>query len=407
MKSLKVLISAYACLPNEGSEPGVGWNTAREVSNYHQVWVLTRESNRPAIENFCQNNKLDNLTFVYCEPHRLLSGLQPAHIPHYYSWQAGAYSTAKQLHHQVGFDIAHHVTYVRYSTPSFLCALPIPFVWGPVGGAESMPRSFWHDLGIKSRAYEMLRTVVHRAGELDPFTRATARHSTIARATTAETAQRLSSVGAPSVQTHSALGLSQKELVQLGALTLPAPQPIRFISIARLLHWKGLHLSLQAFAKASFDQSAEYWILGDGPERDALERLAANLGITAKVKFFGALPRSETLQQLGNCHILVHPSLHDSGGLVCLEAMAASRPVVCLDTGGPALQVNEQTGIKVAVKKPQQVVSDLAFAMTNLAKDENRRVELGEAARKRVTEDFSWQKKGQQLSQLYVDLISH
>lgn len=407
MKSLKVLISAYACLPNEGSEPGVGWNTVKEISNYHQVWVLTRESNRTAIEDFCQYNTSHNLTFIYCEPHKLFRRLRPAHIPHYYSWQAGAYSTAKRLHQQVGFDVAHHVTYVRYSTPSFLCALPIPFVWGPVGGAESMPASFWHDLDAKSRAYEVLRTAAHRVGERDPFTRATARRSAIARATTSETAQRLSFVGAQSIQTYSALGLSQQELAQLGALPLPDPQPIRFISIARLLHWKGLHLSLRAFAQANFDHITEYWILGDGSERKTLESLSSDLGIATRVKFFGALSRSETLQQLGNCHVLVHPSLHDSGGLVCLEAMAASRPVICLDTGGPALQVNNQTGIKVSVKHPQQVVSTLANAMSDLAKDENKRVELGRAARERVTADFSWEKKGRQLAQLYVDLVPH
>lgn len=407
MKSLKVLISAYACLPNEGSEPGVGWNTVKEVSNYHQVWVLTRESNRTAIENFCRHNTSHNLTFIYCEPHKLFRRLRPAHIPHYYIWQAGAYSTAKQLHRQVGFEIAHHVTYVRYSTPSFLCALPIPFIWGPVGGAESMPVSFWHDLDMKSRAYEVLRTAAHRIGEQDPFTRATARRSAMARATTSETAQRLSCVGAQSIQICSALGLSQQELSQLGALPLPAPQPLRFISIARLLHWKGLHLSLRAFAQANFDRATEYWILGDGPERKALESLSGNLGIATRVKFLGALSRSETLQQLGNCHILIHPSLHDSGGLVCLEAMAASRPVICLDTGGPALQVNDQTGIKISVKRPQQVVSALTNAMLDLAKDENKRVELGQAGRKRVTADFSWEKKGRQLAQLYTDLVQH
>ncbi len=250
MKPLKVLISAYACLPNEGSEPGVGWNTVQEVSKYHKVWILTRESNRAAIEEFYQHNTSQNTSFIYCEPYKLFSKLRPAHLPHYYLWQASAYRTAKRLHQQVGFDIAHHVTYVRYSAPSFLCALSIPFLWGPVGGAESMPASFWHDLDTKSKAYEVLRTAAHRIGERDPFTRVTARRSAIAQATTPETAQRLSFVGAQSVQTRSALGLSQHELSQLDALPSPTSPSIRFVSIARLLHWKGLHLSLQAFARA-------------------------------------------------------------------------------------------------------------------------------------------------------------
>ena len=50
--------------------------------------------------------------------------------------------------------------------------------------------------------------------------------------------------------------------------------------------------------------------------------------------------------------MLIHPSLHDSGGWVCLEAMAAGRPVICLDLGGPGLQVTEKTGIKVKASTP-------------------------------------------------------
>ena len=62
--------------------------------------------------------------------------------------------------------------------------------------------------------------------------------------------------------------------------------------------------------------------------------LAAELGIERQVKFWGALERQAALAKFGECHVLVHPSLHDSGGWVCVEAMAAGRPVVCLDLGG-------------------------------------------------------------------------
>ena len=98
------------------------------------------------------------------------------------------------------------------------------------------------------------------------------------------------------------------------------------------MHWKGFHLGLRAFACANLPD-AEYWILGDGAELNQLQILADNLGIAQRVKFWGKLSREETLNKLRDCHVLVHPSLHDSGGWVCLEAMAAGRPVICLDLG--------------------------------------------------------------------------
>lgn len=403
---MKILLSAYACEPNRGSEPGVGWNTAWELSKYHSVWVLTRESNRAEISDFQSQYLNSNIRFIYCEPPGPAKYLKPAQIPHYYCWQLGAYLVAKQLHRQERFDIVHHVTYVRYSTPSFLSLLPTPFIWGPVGGGESTPPALRQDFSANARIYEALRSLTHRLGERDPFTRATVQKSTLVRATTAETSERLQLMGAKNIQICSAIGLSKSELSLLTCFPLSPSQSVRFVSIARLLHWKGIHLSIRAFAQAELGKDVEYWVIGDGPERAALEKLAVTLDVDRRVKFLGALPRSETLQQLKKCHILLHPSMHDSGGLVCLEAMAAGRPVICLDTGGPAIQVTDQTGFKITPGDPQQVVRDLALAVTTLATDSELRSRMSEAGRQHVESNFSWEIKGKQLAQLCVDLVS-
>ena len=47
---MKLFLSAYACEPDKGSEPGIGWNTALELAKYHEVHVLTRANNLPSIE---------------------------------------------------------------------------------------------------------------------------------------------------------------------------------------------------------------------------------------------------------------------------------------------------------------------------------------------------------------------
>jgi hypothetical protein len=245
MKQLKVLISAYACRPGEGSEPGVGWNIVRELVQYHDVWVLTREDNRASIDEELKKNSLPRLQFIYIEPLRLLKILnykqRLVHL-HYYLWQAKAYFAAKKLHVSFDFDIAHHVTYVRYSSPSFISLLPIPFVWGPVGGGESAPLAFWKDFSLRGKIYEIVRVLAHRLGELDPFTRLTANYSALVRATTEETSKRLTRIGAKGVQISAESGLSEAEIEQLGQLSLPDRSGIRVVSMARLLHWKGLHL---------------------------------------------------------------------------------------------------------------------------------------------------------------------
>lgn len=391
-----------------GSEPGVGWNVVRELVKNHKVWVFTRYDNRPTIEAELVSNPIPGLHIVYYDlPHWVRWSKQEQRRVqlHYYLWQIGAYFVARNLHREVGFDIVHHVTYVKYWSPSFLSLLPVPFIWGPVGGGESAPKAFWQDFSLCGKAYETLRDFVRWLGECDPFVHLTAKRSVLARATTEDTAERVRKIGARNVQVFPEAGLPKEEIARLAQYAMPNGCSVKFISMGRLLHWKGFHLGLRAFAKADLPD-AEYWVVGDGPESERLQTIVEDLGIVQQVKFWGRLPRDETLQKLGQCVALVHPSLHDSGGWVCLEAMAAGRPVVCLDLGGPAVQVTQETGFKVPAHTPEQAVRDLAEAMARLAKDSELRVRMGQAGQKRVSEVYSWEIKGQSLAQLYEEILA-
>lgn len=402
---MKVLISAYSCEPGQGSERGVGWNVAKEAAKHHEVWVLTRpDESKEAIEAELAANPVPNLHFVYFTlpfwKDSLSLGQSGAMQIHYYLWQIQAYFVAKRLHQDIGFDLIHHVTFVKYSSPSLLSTLPVPFIWGPVGGGESAPAKFWQDFSPRARLYEWARDIIRTVGEKDPLVAHTIRNSAVVRATTDDTAQRLYKMGAKNVDVVSAIGLLEEEIDILKQHTLPAAEPFRFISMGRLLHWKGFHLGIRAFAKANLP-NAELWLVGDGPEAEALQQLAADCGVADRVKFFGRLSRDETLERLNQSHVLLHPSLHDSGGWVCIEAMASGRPVICLDLGGPAVQINEKTGFKVAAHDPDQAVGDIATVMEKFAQNPELCHQMGQAGRQLVDETFSWTAVGQQLNALY------
>ncbi|PZV14666.1 MAG: glycosyl transferase family 1 [Leptolyngbya sp.] len=406
---MKVLISAYSCEPGKGSERGVGWNVASEVAKHHEVWVLTRpDESREAIEAELERNPNQNLHFVYFTlpfwRDSLRWGQSGAIQLHYYLWQIQAYFVARPLHREIGFDVAHHVTFVKYSCPSFLCFLPIPFVWGPVGGGESAPLPFWVDFSWRNKLYEVARLAWRTVGELDLFTRLTARRSAIAYAVTEDTAQRLQWLGVTQPQICPAIGLLQDEVEHLSrCLPVNISMKCRFISIGRLLHWKGFHLGLRAFAKANLPE-AEYWVVGDGPELKRLQALVQDLGIENQVKFCGELPRNSVLQALEQSSILVHPSLHDSGAGVCLEAMAAGRPILCLDLGGPAAQVTSETGFKVPAENPHQVVEAMADAMIEMTSNSPLCIQMGQAGQRRVQEFYSWEAKGKQFAKIYEQI---
>ena len=185
MQSLKILMSAYACEPNKGSEPGVGWGVAQLMAKHHEIWVLTRANNYRAIQAYLDVHPCSTLHFVYFDLPPWLRwwkrggwGVQL----YYYLWQVGIYFIARRLHRTVSFDILHHVTFGRFWTPSLISLLPIPFIWGPVGGGESAPKSFWKTFGWQGICYEIVRDCARWLGKHDPLVRLTARRSVMALA---------------------------------------------------------------------------------------------------------------------------------------------------------------------------------------------------------------------------------
>jgi glycosyltransferase involved in cell wall biosynthesis len=401
---MKILISAFACEPGKGSEPGVGWNVVTQAARNHDVWVLTQNKGREAIERTLALEPLPRARFIYVDILTATrfwitgSGVQVR----YYLWQIMAYFAARELQKTVEFDLIHHVTLARYWTPSFLALLRLPFIWGPVGGGESAPPAFRKTFSARGRLFETVRNLAQKTGEMDPFLRYTARRAMIGLATTEQTATRMRITGCKNVSVMSESGLSRREIEQLSSLGTGDGKCFRIVSIGRMLHWKGFHLGLQAFAELQqrFPRS-EYCLIGDGPERPRLEELARDLKLTDGVVFRGNIPRMEVLEQLEKCDVLLHPSLHDAGGWVCLEAMASGRPVVCLDLGGPSVQVTAQTGVKVVPTTPDATVKDLASALRRLAESPMLRSQMGWAARERIRRHYEWEGKAAVMTKLY------
>jgi glycosyltransferase involved in cell wall biosynthesis len=417
---LKVLLSAYACLPGWGTEPGVGWHTARVMAQHHDVWLLTYAGFRPAIDRELEARPIPGLRVV---GHRLLveaarhardgewrSGL--AEQAHYYAWQVSAGRVARRLHARIGFDLAAHATFVKYWAPSAVSGLGIPFVWGPVGGGETAPTSFYRTFSPTGLRYERKRDIARMLFDRDPRVRRTAKRATLAFATTAETRVRMEALGARNVEIRSAIGLPAEEVEMLaGAPPLP-DGPARFVAIGRMLAFKGYRFAIEAFARAvrTSDPAmagAELWILGDGPERPALESLVAELDVGGRIHMPGHVSREDVLRFLTTSHALVHPSLHESGGVVCLEAMAAGRPVICFDLGGSAVHVDANAGVRVPAKDPRSAVDAMAAAIRSVASDRDTARAMGAAGREHVRRSFIWEHRVADLAERYRRIARH
>ena len=135
----RILLSAYACEPGRGSEPGVGWTWATELAAIGQhVTVITRSANRPAIEQL----PVSGLNFLYFDLPRWIQRCRKypgGKALYYILWQFFAARHLLRLFPAPPFDVVHHVTYVSARFPSFMGSLGIPFWFGPVSGGETVP----------------------------------------------------------------------------------------------------------------------------------------------------------------------------------------------------------------------------------------------------------------------------
>lgn len=400
---LRVLITAYACEPNRGSEPEVGWQLTRHLADYCDVWVITRANNRPLIEDFYGGKLPDNPRFVWFDLPGWMrfykKGARGVHF-YYYKWQLGAYLVARKLHRQHNFHLAHNLTFVSNFMPSFLPFLRIPFVWGPVGGLGSAtPPGFWSEYSLKGRVVELLRRGLNCiGGRFDPFVRLCFRSaSAIIASNNEEMRPFRASVKAARI-VFPQVGCEEADIKP----SPPSSERFTILAAGRILHLKGLSLLLEAFARfIRCYPNTVLRIIGRGGEKPRLLRMVRDLGIGKSVRFIDWLPRPEFLKQLQGCHILAHMSLHEGAGFVIIEALARGKPVVCLDWCGPRIIVTSRCGVKIPPRSPQQVVGETASAFLRLATDKKFYSSLCEGAVDRARE-FLWTKRARRIYELYL-----
>lgn len=421
MSRLKVLVSAYACHPlaTEASFPGeaiLGWNVVRELSRAHDVTVLTRPYNREALEKGLRERGLEAACVAVPLP-RALEPLLKHYLGfslYYLLWQLAAYRTARRLVRDRPFDLFHQVTFANDWMPSFIGAyLPLPFVWGPLGGAHRTPAALLPELGPRFRRKERVREALKDLWRATPFRRRAMKRAAAVLVCNRETEAALAAAAGPRLRFFPVNGIAAEELpaapeTAAAAATDRAPGAgLRVLFAGRLDPIKGLKLGVRAFAKLlESDPGAAFEIVGSGEAEAEVRALIGTLGLESRITMTPWLARAALQERFRAADVLLFPSFRDGGGAVVVEAMAWAKPVVCVDTGGPAFHVRDGWGLKVPPADPESVVAGLAAALARLAADPALRARLGRAGRERVLAYYLWDRLGERLGEIYREVLA-
>lgn len=403
---MKILLSAYACEPHRGSEPGVGWNWMLAlIQQGHDVSVMTRENNRAIIEREIHLRSLPVKMVYYDLPAwcRKWKHWPGGLYLYYLLWQFGAYRRALQLHGAMAFDLVHHITFVTFRQPSFMGGLGIPFLFGPVGGGETSPRQLRAEITFSGRLREFLRDLLIGAAKFDPLMIRTYSKASLIACTTRDTLQHIPMRFQGKCRVIPAIGIDLPKI----AATPQTPSAPSFLFVGRLLYWKGLHLVLRAMPEVlRAVPGARLTVLGDGRDAPWLKRVAESCGIAARVTWIPALSHNEIEAVYPDHLALVFPSLHDSGGMVVLEALAAQVPVISLALGGPGMFVDSSCGVSIdaANQSGEAVEHALAAAMIRLAQQPSVRQHLAANCLARAS-SFTWSEAAKHLYSAWKETI--
>ena len=183
------------------------------------------------------------------------------------------------------------------------------------------------------------------------------------------------------------------ELFKTGERDWSSP---RLLSVGRIVHQKGLDLAMHALGGLK-DLNWEWRIAGDGPQMQALHSLAQELGIDDRVFFLGWQSREQIIESYRQANVFLFPSRHEGMPNAILEAMSSGLPVIatCI-AGNEELVIEGQTGYLV----PSEDIEILQDALKKILNGSALRQQMGDASRRRVEENYSWESTAQQYALL-------
>lgn len=362
---MNILTFNYEYPPLGGGGGVVHALIAEELAKRHRVWVVTS-----AFGGLPRREERAGVQIVRV-PVLGRRDQAAASLVSLLTYPPGAWLEAARLLHRERIDVVHS----HFAVPTGVGSLPpaklagIPHVLSLHGG----------DIYDPSKALSP-----HRLPPVRAVVRWVLRRSAavIAQSTnTRDNARRFYSFQGP-IEVIP-LGIRQPRVTPVGRAALGLPsRAFVAITVGRLVRRKGLDTLLRSLAAAA-SAGVHLVVVGEGPERAGLERIAGELGLNAHVHFVGRVDDERKWQLLQAADAYVSATLHEGFGLVYLEAMTAGIPVITFDHGGQVDFLRDgETGYLVAAGD----AAGLTAALRRLAAEPARARAMGEQNRHRAAD---------------------
>jgi glycosyltransferase involved in cell wall biosynthesis len=407
---LRILLLAPGCNPEGITIPLEGYSQAEALARLHDVTLVTRPSSEDALHRAKA-------------PFRAVEVIRMAWLEHIEAWAlrrvfkfdyrsqvltafgvpfslAFEWYTWRRMRSRImagEFDVVLRLLPLSTVCPSpfafFLRKGPIPFVLGPLNGGLPWPPGF-----AQAERQKQWISGLRGLYRLLPFARSTRLHAAAIIAgssyTCAEFGEYLNKVF---YVPENGLGRSVVSGDPRGS---HRTGKLELIFVGALVPYKACDLALTAAVPLLRGDLAHFTVIGDGPERNRLEQLVRSLRIEGRVSFRGLLSHAETIERLRFADVLVFPSVHEFGGAVVVEALAAGAVPVVADFGGPGDNVHPDVGFKVPLSTESDVVSQIENILRRLAHDRGLLEGLRQRGMSYARERLTWDAKAESVTRI-------
>lgn len=411
MEKLKILVNAYACAPDRGSEPGMGWNWCVHLAKHCELFIICEEEHRESIEAALASlPQAENMHFYYNPiPERVREMCRNQgdwrFYAYYKRWQKEALNMALRIVSEHEIDVLHQLNMIGFREPGYLWKIEgIPFVWGPVGGLKQFPPAYLQGSGLKMRSFVRLKNFINTLQirfdrRVDQaMRRANLLISSIPDSYRAiKRYKQLESVLIPET------GCFLTENVPTGRFY---NQDFNVMWVGKFDFRKQLPLALKAVA-ATGNREIILNVYGEGDEIQKIEakRLTEELGIRDQVVWHGNQPHNVVQQAMREAQLFFFTSVSEDTSTVILEAISNRLPVLCFDACGFGAVIDETVGRKIPLITPSESVKDFAVQLNQLY-DNRKLLEEMSLNCESLQHKLSWDEKARRVVALYRQVVA-
>lgn len=379
-----ILISSFSCLPNRGSEPGIGWNWALAAAKTQNVYVLTRTKCKSKIEKNIPENLRKNLKFIYCDSSKNMRNISI--YLEYIFWQISAYKFAKKLCKEIKFDYVMHLTFGNVFLPTFMHHLNLPFIWGPLGGGEKVDYNFYKNFSFKDRVPHILKDILIKTAKINPFVLLASKKAKLIIVRTEDTKKIFLKKYNDKIDLMLETCIELKDYDRI--LKIEGNKELNLIYTGRLIAFKNPVVLIDVMNRLK-NKKIFLHIIGDGNQKNLMLKKIKQYDLK-NVRLYGEISREECLKFVYQSDVFLFPSFRECGSWSLMEAMLLGKAVICLNRNGMKMITDDNSAIRIDAKNQDDLINEFEKAILKLYYDRKFLDKIGSNAQKRIENDFNW-----------------